>query len=159
MTDVEVRLSVPRRIHRAPRELENYEWETLEAVADVLIPSFEDSPRGSDAPGYRDWVRRAIAARAEHFDLLIEALGSLAGTAVRQQELETMASGTPQRFAVLSSVVAGAYLMVPIVREQIGYPGQGGATPRVDEAAEQLEDGILDAVIARGSIYQSASGE
>jgi hypothetical protein len=160
----EHRLSVPPRVRSAPRDLTETEWRTLEAAADCLIPAFGESPSASEAPDYRDWVRRALAARAEHFGLVVDAIGELDelegsdGESLRDR-LETMSSSKPDHFAVLSSVLAGAYVMVPLVREQIGYPGQGGATPRFDEAVEQLEDGILDAVVERGPIYVSAVGE
>ena len=159
-TEPELRLSVPPRIRSAPRDLTDAEWTTLEAVADCLIPAFGESPSASKAPGYREWVRRALAARAEHFELVVEAIGELGSADVSLRDaLETMNASKPEHFAVLSSVIAGAYVMVPLIREQIGYPGQGGATPRFDEAVEELEDGILDAVVARGPIYASAGGE
>jgi hypothetical protein len=155
------RLSVPPRVRTAPRELTEAEWTTLEAAASSLIPAFGESPSASQAPDYRDWVRRALAARAEHFELVIEAISELDGVSGGdlRGRLETMSASKPQHFAVLSSVIAGAYVMVPLVREQIGYPGQGGATPRFDEAVEQLEDGILDPVVVRGPIYTPAAGE
>lgn len=161
MTELDLRLSVPQRIRRAPRQLSPEEWATLEAVADCLVPASGESPKASDAPGYRDWVGRALAARAEHFDVVVAALASLFALAASELRvrLEAMHGEQPEQFAVLSSVVAGAYLMVPVVREQIGYPGQGGAAPRMDEAAEQLEDGILDPVVARGPIYTPGAGE
>jgi hypothetical protein len=46
--------------------------------------------------------------------------------------------------------------MIPAVRERIGYPGQGGARARLEEAAEQISDGILDPVLARGPVYTPA---
>lgn len=163
MTEPELKLSVPKRVRGTPRDLTAEEWVVLEAVADILIPAYGASPAASMAPDFRSWARRALTARAEHFDTIGEALRDLGGlvsdaTALRAG-LRSMSTEQPEHFAVLSSVIAGAYVMVPLVKEQIGYPGQGGAAPRVDEAAEQLEDGILDPVIARGPIYASAAGE
>lgn len=145
----------------APRELSAEEWLTLEAAADILVPSFEQSPAASQAPDYRSWVRRALAARGEHFDVVVEALRALrsAPAGLLEGRLRAMSAEQPAQFAVLSSVIAGAYLMVPLVKEQIGYPGQGGAAPRVDEAAEQLDDGILEPVVARGPVFASAASE
>jgi len=39
------------------------------------------------------------------------------------------------------------------VRARIGYPGQRRDPARFEEAVDQLSDGILDPVIARGPIY------
>jgi len=52
-------------------------------------------------------------------------------------------------------VIAGAWLLIPAVRERIGYPGQRRDPARLEEAADQISDGILDPVIARGPIYTS----
>ncbi len=156
-----VRLSVPVRILATPRPLDDHEWATLLAIADTLVPAAGENPAASEAPGYASWLRRALAARAEHFDVVIEQLHALAQ--VRGNELNdslrTMSTDQPQAFQVVSAVVAGAYLMVPQIRGLVGYPGQGRNVPRLEEAAEQLEDGILDPVIERGPIYVSAAGE
>ena len=163
MTEPELELSVPKRVRNPPRDLTEEEWTVLEAAADVLVPAFGDSPAASRAPDYRSFARRALAARAEHFDLVVEAVAALlpvaADAGALRERLRAMSTEQAEHFAVLSSVIAGAYVMVPLVKDQIGYPGQGGAAPRVDEAAEQLEDGILDPVIARGAIYTPAAGE
>lgn len=41
----------------------------------------------------------------------------------------------------------------PAVRARIGYPGQRRDPARLEEAADQISDGILDPVLARGPIY------
>jgi len=161
MSGIERKLSTPLRIAATPRPLTESEWATLVSVADTLIPSFQDSPHASAAPQYDQWLMRALAARAEHFDVIVGALEVLGEP--RDQEfksrLEAMSLTDTDSFQLLSTIVAGAYLMVPEVRAQIGYPGQGGAAPRLEEAAEQLEDGILDPVINRGPRYVSAADE
>jgi hypothetical protein len=161
VSSVEVRLSVPLRIKNAQRELSEDEWAILEAAADCLIPASSTSPAASAAANYRDWVRRALAARAEHFELVIECLEELESDDVGSiwPRLKELNDNDPDKFFVFSSVVAGAYLMVPEVRTAIGYPGQGNAAPGLTEAADQLEDGILDPVVARGPIFVRAAGE
>jgi hypothetical protein len=102
-----------------------------------------------------------LAARAEDFSIVVECLATLQGqpSETMWRQLERMSADQPDHFMVLSSVIAGAYLMVPEVRSQIGYPGQGNAAPGLTEAADQLEGGILDPVIARGPIFVCAAGE
>jgi hypothetical protein len=155
------RLSVPPRILTTPRRLDDDEWATLLAIADTLIPAVGDNPAASQAPDYASWLRRALAARAEHFELLVEQLHALAGLrgAELDDALRRASTVQPQAFQVVSAVVAGAYLMVPQVRGLVGYPGQVRSVPRLEEAAEQLDDGILDPVIERGPTYVSAAGE
>ncbi|WP_459976179.1 hypothetical protein, partial [Nocardioides pyridinolyticus] len=62
----------------------------------------------------------------------------------------------PVLFGSFAMAVAGAYLINPRVRRELGYPGpapmKNPALP--DEAESYLEDGILDVVVARGPIYR-----
>ena len=54
-------------------------------------------------------------------------------------------------FDPLSSIIAGAYFMTPQVKELIGYPGQHRDPAGLEDAANELETGILDPVLERGS--------
>lgn len=161
MTAAESGLSVPKRITALPRELSEDEWRNFEAAADCLIPESPESPKASAAPDYRLWAVRALAARGEDFSTVVECLAALDNEASETmwRRLERMNADLPDEFMVLSSVIAGAYLMVPEIRQQIGYPGQGNAAPELTEAADQLEGGILDPVLARGPIFVPAVGE
>jgi hypothetical protein len=67
--------------------------------------------------------------------------------------LRALHADQPRQFQALSAVVAGAWLLVPAVRARIGYPGQRRDPARLEEAADQISDGILDPVLARGPIY------
>lgn len=154
------RISVPARILAPPRPLTSEEREVLRDVADALIAPW-DGQSASQAPGFDAWLDRAVAARAEQFETLTAALSRFAGLGGDELRdgLRAWSESDVAGFHLLSSVVAGAYLMVPEVKQRLGYPGQGGALPRLEEAAEQLEDGILDAVIERGPIFVSAAGK
>lgn len=151
------RLSVPPKF-RAPRPVSDTELATLRAVADVLIPATGTHPAATEAPEYDSWLHRAVDARADSFDLLAGTLAALQGlppaaldTAVRRMHAEE-----PTAFTVLSAVVAGAWLMVPEVKAAVGYPGQKRDVPRLEEAADQISDGILDPVLERGHFYTPA---
>lgn len=148
-------LSVPRRISTPPRELAPPEVAALLRIADLLIPGNELDPRPSTATGYQQALDVALAARADEFENIIE---YATGLQDRTDEalLEDLKAAHEQKtpsFQVLSTVLAGAYLILPQVRQNIGYPGQHRDVPRIDEAAEQIGDGILDPVIERGPIY------
>jgi hypothetical protein len=144
-----------------PHPLTPQQHAVLLAVADILIPGAGGDPKASAAPGYQTWLERSLAARAGSLDELAQILDELAGpaTAGLEQRLRRLHAAGDGRFHLLSSVAAGAYLMVPEVRRLIGYPGQHASPPRIDEAAGELSDGILDPVIGRGPIYVPAAGE
>lgn len=151
----EAALSAPPRGMKAPRALTPDERVTILAVADALIPQSGTNPQASDASGYEEWLQRAIDARAEQFDDLVEALSAVGGLSGEPlfARLRDFSGEDPLRFQVLSAIVAGAYLMVPEVKVAIGYPGQRRNPLKLEEAIDQISDGILDPVIERGSIY------
>jgi hypothetical protein len=149
-----VRLSVPPKFV-APRPLTAAEVATLRAIADVLIPAAGDDPAATAEPEFDRWLARAVDARADAFDAITAVLAQLDGATpeATDEALRTLYAGQSDVFQVVSAVVAGAWLMIPTVRERIGYPGQGGARARLEEAADQISDGILDPVLARGPVY------
>ena len=148
------RLSVPPKF-AAPRQLTDAEVGTLRAIADVLIPAFGDNPAATSEPDFDQWLARAADARADAFDDITAVLAQLdrAAPDTIDQTLRALHADQPRQFQALSAVVAGAWLLVPAVRARIGYPGQRRDPARLEEAADQISDGILDPVLARGPIY------
>ena len=137
------------------RPLRVTEREALVAVADALCGG--GSLRSPSAtPGYAEWLDRALAARADAFDEVVAAAMALESLSLdgRREALRRMNADERPRFHSLSSVTAGAWLLVPEIATALGYPGQVAAPAAFDEAATQLETGILDPVIERGPIYR-----
>lgn len=155
------RLSVPLRNTKPPRPLTDEESVVLLRVADCLIPAAGPNPKASDAEGYSANLQLALAARSDVFDAVLEAVRSLADVADGdlRAALKTMWAEDKLTFDPLSSIVAGAYFMTPQVKQLIGYPGQHRDPAGLEDAANELETGILDPVIERGPIYVSAAGE
>lgn len=139
----------------AVRPLSEAEREALVAVADALCGGGRLSAP-SATPGYDEWLDRALAARADAFEEVVAAAVALEGLSLegRREALRRMNADERPRFHALSSVVAGAWLLVPEIAAALGYPGQVAAPATFDEAAAQLETGILDPVIERGPIYK-----
>ena len=100
----------------------------------------------------------ALAARADAFEVIVQQLAS----AQRADDLGVWLRDLHDReqaaFQALSTVAAGAYLMVPAVRAALRYPGQPRSLPRHDEAADDIGDGILDPVLERGHFYVPTPG-
>lgn len=150
-------VSAPEYVPVPPRALTGDERSGMLAIADLLIPDGPAGPRPSRADGYDRWLDRALAARRDAFDV-VTALAAELGRLPTEQllgELRRRSAGADPAFTALSTVLAGAYLLLPEVRRAIGYPGQAQRPPRFDEAAEQIMDGILDPVIERGPVYRS----
>ncbi|MDQ6815862.1 MAG: hypothetical protein M3018_00435 [Actinomycetota bacterium] len=147
--------SVPRYEPDPPRTLREEERTALLAIADILIPAARALPRASAVPDYVSWLHRALAARSDAFDDVIDTVARLQRIepSALPAALSQLSETEPASFQALSAVLAGAYLMVPEVRRAINYPGQEARPAPFDEAAEQIMSGILDPVIERGPIY------
>ncbi len=147
------RLSVPSRRDRPPRPFSVEEVNTYCEIADTLCPGNGEIDSPSGYQEFPAMLEVAANARSDAFDVII---GLLKGARIRSDLgvwLRNLHDQDPTSFQALSSVAAGAYLLIPAVREAIGYPGQGRNVPFIDEAANEIGDGILDPVLARGPFY------
>lgn len=156
-----LRLSVPARRTSPPRPLTDAEHGTLLRIADTLIPASGPNPKASEAEEFGAYLQLALAARADVFDVVLRAVGELADVddGNLREALKKMWANDTATFDPLSSIIAGAYFMTPQVKALIGYPGQHRDPAGLEDAANELETGILDPVLDRGYIYVSAAGE
>lgn len=141
-------LSVPRA-EPVPRPLTPEEQDSLLRAADVLVPRTATAPSATDEPRFLDMLAVALDARSDAFDALVTVLGRLSSvpSADLFTALEEMAHQDPAGFQALSTVIAGAWLLTPGVQDRIGYHGPRVDRARIEEAADELETGILDAVL------------
>jgi hypothetical protein len=125
----------------------------LGEFADLLIAGGAGMPSASEAQVHTQWIDRVFAARPD-MEAAVRGVLALPGepAAVLAQLREQDGDG----FTGFAFAVAGAYLINPRIRRELGYPGpapvRNPALP--GEAEAYLEDGILDVVIARGPIYR-----
>ncbi|MFE7438982.1 hypothetical protein ACFU7X_00695 [Streptomyces chartreusis] len=150
-------LSVPAAF-TAPRPLTDEEIKTLRAIADLLVPPSGSDPAATDDPGFDGCLRIAADARADAFDTITDELAVLRGADpdTIDKHLRELHGKRPHVFQPLSAVVAGAWLLLPTVRERIGYPGQRRDPAPFDQSANELSTDILDPVLARGTVYTPA---
>lgn len=143
-------LSIPARA-RIPRPLTPAELRTLDLVADALIPARDDAPAASEEPDFIDQLVVALDARADAFEAIVGTLARLAPVAPAQMfdELRVLHDVDGDAFQALSTVIAGAWLLTPGVRDRIGYHGQRSEKAGLEEAADQIASGILDPVLDR----------
>lgn len=127
---------------------------TLAALADVLVPAAGEMPSASEADVHGKWVDRVLAARPDLGPPLAELLAAAQGRDPRA-EVQRLNDEQPAAFGVLALVATGAYYLNPRIRRLIGYPGQKRNPPYPDEADYYLRDGLLEPVLARGSIYRA----
>jgi hypothetical protein len=131
---------------------------TLSAIADRLIPAAHGMPSAADVLG-DDRLRFVLNARPDLIEPLRAALRSGLGDDV-QSRLDALGRDEPSTLGALQLVIVAGYYTDRRVRELIGYPGQAAIELRSWEYPAYLEEGLIDAVLARGSVWRDpATGQ
>lgn len=147
------RLSVPTPRRQLPRPLTDTELGTCSRLADLLCGPSDLAAPPSAHPEFPRLLELALATRADSFEALTAALAEAAQSAAPEQWLRQLHAEDPVTFQALSTVLGGAYLLVPAVREAVAYPGQRRDPAGLEEAVDEIGDGILDPVLDRGPFY------
>jgi hypothetical protein len=138
--------------------LDTAERATLSAIADRLIPAAAGMPSAADVLG-DDRLRFVLNARPDLIESLRAALRRELGDDVGIR-LEALGRDEPSTLAALQLVIVGGYYTDRHVRELIGYPGQMALELRSWEYPVYLEEGLIDAVLARGPAWRDpATGQ
>lgn len=147
----------PEQVEITPRdsifELGHDRIATLASVADYLIPAAHGMPSAADVVTATQ-IRFVLRARPDLFDPLIAALRYELGEnpSVR---LAALAAHEPEAEAALQMVIVAGYYTNSDVRSQLGYQGQLAKPANARDYPTYLEEGLLDKVIERGSIWRN----
>jgi hypothetical protein len=125
---------------------------TLSAVADRLIPAARGMPSAGDVLG-DDRLRFVLNARPDLLEPLAAALGPALGDDV-QARLDALGRDEPATLAALQLVIVAGYYTDRHVRELIGYPGQMALDIRSWQVPAYLDEGLVDALLARGPSWR-----
>ena len=98
-------------------------------------------------------LRFVLAARPDLAAPLRQALRADLGVDV-EARLNVLGTSDAATLAALQLVIVGAYYTDKDVRDRIGYPGQVAITVRSWEYPQYLEEGLIDAVLARGPVWR-----
>ncbi len=133
--------------------LDDAQRERLARMADVLMPAGAGLPAASEVEVHRIWIDQAMDAvpmMASAIHVALETPGEPA------EAIERLRRQQPDVFMAFTFILSGAYFMHPRVRQALGYQGQvvESNPPLEGEADFYLEGGLLDPVLARGSIYR-----
>lgn len=123
-------------------------------VGETLIPPAEGELSADEAgvPGH--FVDRVLALRPDLQTPLLTILDAGDGQDPREF-CETLQRDEPERFEVLTFVVAASYFLNPRVRASYHYLGQVGESQDGSPQPEYADGGLLDAVTSRGPIYRT----
>ena len=124
-------------------------------IAERLIPAGHGMPSAAEVVG-EDRLRFVLRARPDLVEPFVAALRPELGDDP-QARLAALESDEPASLAALQLVLVGGYYTDKHVREGIGYPGQMAIEVRSWEVPAYLEEGLIDAVLARGQVWRDPS--
>src|SRR6185295_2412187 len=125
---------------------------TLSAVADRLIPAAHGMPSAAEVVS-DDRLRFVLKARPDLLAPLRAALRPGLGEDVAAR-LGTLGRDDPAALGAMQLVIVAGYYTDTRVRELIAYPGQMALEVRSWEYPAYLEEGLIDAVLARGEVWR-----
>ena len=131
------------------------ELATLAAVADRLIPAAAGMPSAAEVVD-DGRLRFVLNARPDLLEPLRAALRLDLGDDV-QTRLDRLGRDEPGVLYALQLVIVAGYYTDKRVRELIEYPGQMAIDLRTFGFPAYLEEGLIDAVLARGAIWRDPS--
>jgi hypothetical protein len=155
--------AVPSQAGRATQQdplatLDDSARRTLAAVADHLIPAAHGMPSAADVVG-EERLRFVLRARPDLVEPVHAALRPELGDDPAER-LAALQRDEPVNLAALQLVIVGGYYTDRRVKELIGYPGQMAIEVRSWEYPPYLEEGLIDAVMARGPVWRDpATGQ
>ena len=132
--------------------LSDAERTALAAVADLLIPAAHGMPSAAEVLT-DDRLRFVVTARPDLVEPIRSALREGLGDDPATR-LETLSREDPAALGALQLAIVAGYYTDRRVRELIEYPGQEALTIRSWELPPYLEEGLIDAVLARGPVWR-----
>jgi len=158
MSELPDRLSVSKPKKAPTRLFTTVELATLRRVADTLIPAGEGVLSCGSVSDFDNLATRAAGILDKSFSDLIATLENL--SMVPQEELwttlESFSKDEPQKFYVLSTLVAGIYIYSDEIKQELNYPVPHRNPPDMFDVADELSSGILDPVIGGNYTYVAA---
>jgi hypothetical protein len=123
----------------------------LRAIGDALIPAAHGMPSAAEVLT-DDRLRFVLRARPD----LIEPLNASLRPGLGESAADRLArlADEPINLSALQLVIVGGYYTDKRVRELIGYPGQMALEVKSWLYPAYLEEGHIDAVLARGPVWR-----
>jgi hypothetical protein len=125
---------------------------TLAAISDRLIPAAHGMPSAADVVT-DERLRFVLNVRPDLAEPMRTALRGDLGDDVGAR-LDALGRDHPLALGAVQLVIVAGYYTDKTVRELIGYPGQVALSLRSWELPEYIQEGLIDAVLARGPVWR-----
>jgi hypothetical protein len=136
----------------APRPLDERERRLLATIADALIPAAHGMPSAAEVLTDQR-LAFVLRSRPDLAEPLTAALALELDDDVGAR-LDRLRTDAPTNLAALELVIVAGYYTDKRVRELIGYPGQMAIEVRSWLMPPYIEEGLIDAVVARGPVWR-----
>jgi len=142
----------------SPAVLAPEDRQKLLELAEVLLVGGDGFPTPAEIDIQNEWIDRVLVAWPA-ITGAVEAVLSMPGDA--RAIIDDLQNNQPALFSGFAMAVSAAYLMHPMVRSLLGYPGQTlrEEPPSEGEWEYYLEDGMLQPVLDRGPFLRPVPGE
>jgi hypothetical protein len=121
----------------------------VRAAAAVLLPGAAGSSAAAALPDFDDLVQHAAVALEGGGGTIATAIEALP-TEPSWENLSAFADADPSTFEQVALLAVGAYFMSPTVLASLGLPTGERRPARREQVVDELETGVLDAVLERG---------
>ncbi len=126
-------------------------------LADQLIPANHQMPAASEAGVADVQLTVVLEARPDLVDPLRRVLSLAGGELPALEFLNALQSSDPEGHEALVLALVGGYYTSPRVVQLLGYPGQNAAVVTPDIYPPYVEEGLLESLMERGSLFRQAS--
>jgi hypothetical protein len=132
-----------------PSVLDRDQLNRVCAVAGILLPGSAESPAPQSLPEFEELVQRAAGTLGRDAAALEDAIVCLPAE-LSWDSLSEYSEKQPEGFELIALVVIGGYFMSPTVLAALGMPAGERRRAPLELAVDQLDSGLLDAVLERG---------
>ena len=133
-------------------EIPAHDLVRLSEIADHLIPAAHGMPSAGDVLT-ADRVAFVFNARPDLLEPVKEGLRLGLGGPL-EEHLESLDTFMPAMYEAIKLVIVGGYYTDKRVRALIGYNGQEAIEVKSWLMPQYLEEGLIDAVLARGAVWR-----
>jgi hypothetical protein len=124
-------------------------------LVDVILPAGSGMPAGNDVGVADAGLDKVLEVRPDIVADILRAL-RLARGALPPDAVDTLQNTDPEAWKALRTAAYGAYYTAAPVQAAIGYTGQLASPFDPDSRPEYMDNGMIDAVLARGPIWRHA---
>jgi hypothetical protein len=133
--------------------IDGQDRDVFRGLVDVILPAGSGMPAGNEVGVADAGLDAVLDVRP---DIVADVLRAIRLVRETPDAVDSMQETDPDGWRALRTAAFGAYYMSERVKAAIGYTGQLANPVDPEEKPEYMNDGTIDAVLARGPIWRPA---